>query len=81
MTECDPPEGMGKCRYMNALYPLNKEYLCSYYIGLDCIRKYPKYKIICNDGICRKKKLQPNKRVCPIGKVLCLDLTCKDSVD
>ena len=81
MTKCTP-EGAGNCKYMNALYPLGKQYLCSYYLPLDCKRKYPNYKILCNDGICRKAKtLQPNQRVCPIGKVLCVDLTCKDKLE
>ena len=33
------------------------------------------------DGICRKEKIGPNQRVCPIGKVLCADLSCRDSYD
>ena len=82
MTKCDAPKGAKKCIYMSALYPEGKEYLCSYSLPLDCKRKYPSYRIICDDGICRSNKnLQPNQRVCPIGKVLCADLTCKDSVD
>ena len=82
MTKCDAPKGAKKCIYMNALYPEGKEYLCSYSLPLDCKRKFTNYRIICDDGICRKSKaLQPNQRVCPIGKVLCADLTCKDSVD
>ena len=81
MTECIP-EGTESCKYMKALTPINKNYLCSYYIGLDCKRKYPNYRLICDDGICRKKKsLQPNQRVCPIGKILCADLTCADSIN
>ena len=82
MTKCDPPKGAGKCTYMNALYPEGKEYLCSYYLPLNCKKQYPSYRILCDDGICRSDiSLQPNQRVCPIGKVLCADLTCKDSVD
>ena len=82
MTKCDPPKGARKCTYMSVLYPEGKEYLCSYYLPLDCKRKYPTSRILCEDGICRKsKELQPNQRVCPIGKVLCADLTCQDSYD
>jgi len=82
MTSCFPEDAGGSCKYMSALYPPGKSYLCSYYLGLDCKRKFPNYKILCNDGICRKRKnLQPSRRVCPIGKVLCVDLTCKDSVE
>jgi len=81
LTECDPEEGYKKCKYMNASYPEGKDYLCPYYLPLDCKRKYPNYRILCADGICRtSKKLQPNQIVCPIGKVLCVDLTCKDSL-
>ena len=80
-TECET-EGALKCPYMNVSYPPDKEYLCSYYLPLDCKRKYPSYRILCKDGICRKSKsLQPNQRVCPIGKILCADLTCADSID
>ena len=84
MTECTPNDGkvQGSCKYMNALYPQSKSYLCSYYLPLDCKRKYPNYKILCNDGICRKNKnSQPSQRVCPIGKILCADLTCQDNID
>ena len=39
-------------------------------------------KMIYNyDGICRKEDSGPNQRVCPIGKVLCADLSCRDSYD
>ena len=32
------------------------------------------------DGICRPKdSLSPSQLVCPIGKVLCPDLTCQDN--
>ena len=84
MTKCDYEESeeWTKCLYMNTSIPKNKQYLCPYYLPIDCKRKYPNYRTLCADGICRSKKsLQPNQRVCPIGKVLCADLTCKDSVD
>jgi hypothetical protein len=81
LIECAPEEGYKKCLYMNVPYPEDKGYLCSYYLPLDCKRKYPSYRILCSDGICRKSKsLQPNQIVCPIGKVLCVDLTCRDSL-
>ena len=83
MTECDV-EGAEKCSYMNTAYPIGKSGydLCPYTIPIDCKRKYPSYPKICPDGICRSsEKLKPNQRVCPIGKVLCLDLTCADSID
>lgn len=90
MTKC-VPEGAQACEYMNALYPFykddpedpyKKQYLCSFSLPIDCKRKYPDYKTICEDGICRKSiDLQPSQRVCPIGKVLCADLTCQDSIE
>ena len=33
------------------------------------------------DGICRKEQSGPNQRVCPIGKVLCADFSCRDNYD
>jgi hypothetical protein len=81
MTKC-VPEDAKQCPYMNASYPEGKSYLCSYYLPLDCKRKYPNYKQLCPDGICRKSQsLKPNQRVCPIGKILCADLTCKDNIN
>ena len=39
------------------------------------------YKMF-SDGICRPKSAhEPNKRVCPIGKVLCPDLSCRNNND
>ena len=82
MTKCIPKGAAGQCKYMKALYPEGKDYLCSYYFPIDCKRKYPSYKILCEDGICRtSKRLQPNQRVCPIGTFLCPDLTCKDKFE
>ncbi len=41
-----------------------------------CGNKYKMY----NDGICRVNHYRmPNQRVCPIGKVLCADLSCRDN--
>ena len=80
MTKCKP-ENASQCLYMNASYPEGKSYLCSYYLPIDCKRKYPSYRQLCPDGICRQSKnLKPNQRVCPIGKILCADLTCKDNI-
>ena len=82
MTNCVPYNAAGTCKYMDASFPKDHIYLCSYNLPLDCKRQYPNYKTLCNDGICRdNKNLQPNQRVCPIGKILCADLTCQDSID
>ena len=41
-----------------------------------------KIKLFANyDGVCRKEDSGPNQRVCPIGKVLCADLSCRDNYD
>ena len=81
MTKCKQ-NGTDQCPYMKALYPLGKNYLCSYSLPLDCKRKYPSYKVLCKDGICRKDiTLEPNQRVCPIGKILCPDLTCANNIN
>ena len=83
MTECEV-KGAKKCGYMNEAYPEDKseDDFCPYSFPLDCRRKYPNYPVLCPDGICRtSESLKPNQRVCPIGKILCLDLTCADSID
>ena len=82
MTKCVPNDNaVAACKYMNALFPIGKKYLCSNYLPLNCKLYYPNYKILCDDSICRKKTLQPSQRVCPIGKILCLDLICQDNLD
>ena len=81
MTDC-PVDNAEQCQYMKAAYPPGKEYLCSFVFSIDCRKKFPSYKEECDDGICRiSKDYQPNQRVCPIGKILCADLTCADNIN
>ena len=78
LTECEPEEGYKKCDYMVFQYPEDKEYLCSNYTGIiNC----PENQVLFNDGICRSQfSSQPSQIACPIGTVLCPDLTCRNSL-
>ena len=83
MTECPPDDEdkVLKCDYMGS-FCLKQRDICPKFLPIQCKRKYPSYPTICDDGICRTSKdSQPNQRVCPIGKILCADLTCQDSID
>ena len=79
-TDCDCPDGYHKCEIMNYCVPNDKQYMCPKFknLYLFCLTNNMVYNI---DGICRKEKIGPNQRVCPIGKVLCADLSCRDSYD
>ena len=79
-TYCDCPPGYKKCSIMNYCVPEDRTDMCPlfkrvYFVCKDngLIENY--------DGICRKENSGPNQRVCPIGKVLCADLSCRDSYD
>ena len=77
LTQCEPEEGYKKCFYMGFQYPQDKEYLCSNYTGIiNCQGN----QVLCDDGICRGDKMNPSQIVCPIGTVLCPDLTCRNSL-
>ena len=66
---------------MNEIYPIGREYLCPSSKNVSCSR-YKDYPILCDDSICRKSKdLQPSKIVCPIGAILCADLSCKENIN
>ena len=84
MIECDPEKNYKKCPYMNGQIPEEKYYdLCFVPYYFSCGLRYYNYNIsqFCEDAICRKSKdLQPSQIVCPLGKVLCFDLTCRDSL-
>ena len=77
LTECEPEEGYEKCDYMDFQYPKDKEYLCFDYTGISCPPEHP---ILCDDGVCRGDNMKPSQIVCPIGTVLCPDLTCRNSL-
>ena len=79
LEECAPEEGYKKCDYMNFSYPEDKEYLCfsSSKYGQNCEGAYQ----LNDDGICRDRNiLGPSQIVCPIGTILCPDLTCRESL-
>ena len=63
---------------MNYCVPEDRKDMCPVFknLLLYCINNNMKYNF---DGICRKENNGPNQRVCPIGKVLCADLSCRDS--
>ena len=65
MKYCVPEDRPDMCPYLKS--PASR-----------CIANNLVYNI---DGICRTKKSGPNQRVCPIGKVLCADLSCRDNYD
>ena len=77
-TDCDCPEKYYKCPISNYCVPEDRLDLCPKFknLNLFCISNNMKYN---DDGICRKEKRKLNQRVCPIGKVLCADLSCRDS--
>ena len=47
-------------------------------ITANCVKQHLVYNF---DGVCRIKVSGPNQRVCPIGKKLCPDLSCRDSLE
>jgi len=70
---------------MNAVIPIGKEYLCQSFKSVNCKKIgrmliNPTTLAWCADGLCKTDiNLQPNQIVCPIGQILCPDLTCRDS--
>ena len=71
-TECDcPDETYIKCNITKYCVKKSRKDMC------------PSFKNVWAnfDGICRKNKRGPNQRVCPIGKILCPDLSCRDNHD
>jgi len=74
---CDCPKGFKKCKIMNYCVPENRPDMCPYFMGVQAICM--ENGLIQNyDGICREENNGPSQRVCPIGKVLCADLSCRD---
>ena len=77
--ECDCPKGYIKCGYMNYCVRENRTDMCPSYKKLRCPTKnYIQFQ----DGICRDSNSRgPSQIVCPIGYILCPDLTCKKNHD
>ena len=78
-VNCDCPKGYIKCKIQNYCVPEDRPDMCTSYSTQKCtgsgIVKH-------EDGFCRSKDYRmPSQRVCPIGKVLCADLSCRDNYD
>ena len=79
-TDCDCPDKYIKCDIMKYCVPKDRPDMCPSFksVSAKCLINH----LVENfDGICRSKKIGPNQRVCPIGKVLCADLSCRDNYD
>ena len=83
-TDCDCPTGYIRCDYMHYCVPENRPDMCATtrYTKAQCKRINNGYTLFA-DGKCRSKTngRTPNQKVCPIGKVLCADLSCRDNYD
>ena len=79
-VECDCPQNWIKCDYMKYCVPEVKPWMCPTFQKINCARKYGENYILFPDGICRlKDDPPPSQIVCPIGKVLCANLSCVDN--
>ena len=82
--ECDCPEGYIRCNYMKYCVPKNRPDMCADFseISEKTCQKFKQFKFLGKDGICRLfDDLSPTQKVCPIGKVLCADLSCRNNYD
>ena len=82
VTDCMCPKGYTSCknRFPNKYCVPKKleDVICPFYLPIRC-SNYGSYFKQFNDGICRKRSSNPpNRRVCPVGLVLCPDLSCKN---
>jgi len=70
-----------KCE-SNKLCILKSKYnsMCFDPLIIDCPRKFPTYPVFNKDGICRINDESPSQRVCPLGFLICADLTCRQSI-
>ena len=65
---------------MKYCVPEVKPWMCPTFQKINCARKYGENYILFPDGICRlKDDPPPSQIVCPIGKVLCANLSCVDN--
>ena len=77
-TDCDCPEGYFKCPLTHYCVKNTRDDMCPQFFKSMCRRGF----IWFEDGICRVKDSHlPNQRVCPIGLVLCPDLSCRETHD
>jgi len=83
-VDCDCPKGYKRCNIQKYCVPEDRPDMCATFKILNnyCKIYYgTNYKMF-DDGYCRLKEYRmPNQRVCPIGQVLCADLSCRDSYD
>ena len=82
--ECDCPDGYIRCQYMKYCVPKNRMDMCADFSQFpeNFCQKMKQFKYLGKDGICRiSEDLSPTQYVCPIGKVLCADLSCRDNYD
>ena len=83
-TDCDCPDGYEKCETTNYCVKTARKDMCPFFLinHRVCVTKYGNGYKMFSDGICRLANSNPpNKRVCPIGKVLCPDLSCRNNMD
>ena len=77
--DCDCPPGYIRCEYMRYCVREERPDMCPTFKETRCLIKT---NIMFPDGICRKPDhLPPSQIVCPIGYVLCPDLTCRKNHD
>ena len=66
---------------MRYCVPEGREDMCPTYKTRKCSKLNLNW-VYQDDGICRdSENRSPSQRVCPIGKVLCCDLSCQDNYD
>jgi len=80
-TQCDCPAPLIKCSVTGACYNSASDYLCPFFLPLNCAKLNAATPYYCPDGICRVNAAAcPAQRVCPYGYSLCPDLTCQTSL-
>ena len=78
--DCDCPVGFIKCKIMKYCVPEDRKDMCPKFRTV--VSQCMKIGMVKNfDGICRESNKGPSQRVCPIGKVLCADLSCRDKYE
>ena len=78
--DCDCPDGYDKCEIMKYCVPEGRKDMCPTFKNVLPICWT--HEMTMNfDGVCRAEESGPSQRVCPIGKVLCADLSCRDNYD
>ena len=77
--DCDCPLGYIRCDYMRYCVKEERPDMCPRFKETRCSLRN---NVVFPDGVCRPPdRLPPNQIVCPIGYVLCPDLTCRENHD